>query len=78
MPGDHIQVHYEDHGSGTGEVLRYLRTYAERRVRAAALLAPMPPFLPPSAPSQHGAGLSVLDEVLGQLSTDVSRMAAGL
>src|SRR5260370_19436671 len=31
---------------GTGEVIRYLGTHGERRVRAAALLAPVPPFLP--------------------------------
>jgi non-heme chloroperoxidase len=50
-------------GSGTGEVARYLGTYGERRVRAAALLAPF-------APRADGAGLCVLDEVLGQLSAD--------
>ncbi|HEX6508258.1 MAG TPA: alpha/beta hydrolase, partial [Chloroflexota bacterium] len=30
---------------GTGEVARYLSTYGSRRVRNAALLAPVPPFL---------------------------------
>jgi pimeloyl-ACP methyl ester carboxylesterase len=30
---------------GTGEVTRYLAVYGSRRVRAAALLAPLPPFL---------------------------------
>src|SRR5260370_7329998 len=39
---------------GTGEVIRYLGTYAELRVRAAALLAPMLPFLP--WPDAHPAG----------------------
>jgi non-heme chloroperoxidase len=32
--------------AGTGEVIRYLGTFGHRRVRAAALLAPVPPFLP--------------------------------
>src|SRR5438309_1379381 len=41
--------------SGTGEVTRYLGTYGQRRVCAAALLAPMPPFLPRSAASPDGA-----------------------
>ncbi len=57
-------------GSGTGEVLRYLGTYGERRVRAAVLLAPVPPFLPGSAASPDGAGRCILDEILGQLSAD--------
>jgi non-heme chloroperoxidase len=56
-------------GSGTGEVTRYLGTYGERRVRAAALLAPLPAFQPRSA-SPDGADLFVLDEFLGQLSAD--------
>jgi len=41
--------------SGTGEVTRYLGTYGQRRVRAAALLAPLPPFLPRSAANPDGA-----------------------
>jgi non-heme chloroperoxidase len=32
--------------AGTGEVTRYLGTYGHGRVRAAALLAPLPPCLP--------------------------------
>ncbi len=56
-------------GSGTGEVTRYLGTYGGRRVRAAALVAPLPAFLPQSA-SPDGADLFVLDEFLGQLSAD--------
>ena len=48
--------------SGTGEVTRYLGTYGQRRVRAAALLAPLPPFLPRSAANPDGADRGVLDE----------------
>ena len=40
--------------SGTGEVTRYLGTYGQRRVRGAALLAPLPPFLPRSAANPEG------------------------
>jgi non-heme chloroperoxidase len=53
-----------------GEVIRYLGTYGRRRVRAAALLAPLPPILPPCDASSDGAGQGVLDELLGQLSAD--------
>jgi non-heme chloroperoxidase len=56
--------------SGTGEVTRYLGTYGQRRVRAAALLAPLSPFLPQSAANPDGADWGVLDEFLGQLAAD--------
>jgi len=57
-------------GCGAGEVLRYLGAYGRRRVRAAALLAPLPPFPPTADAGRDGAGQSVLDEFLGQLSAD--------
>ena len=56
--------------SGTGEVTRYLGTYGQRRVRGAALLAPMPPFLPRSDANPDGPDPSVLDEFLIELTTD--------
>jgi len=56
--------------SGTGEVTRYLGTYGQRRVRGAALLAPLPPFLPRSAANPDGADPSVLDEFLAELTAD--------
>ena len=56
--------------SGTGEVTRYLGTYGQRRVRAAALLAPLPPFLPPPAASPDGAGKGAPYEFLAQLADD--------
>jgi len=57
-------------GSGTGEVTRYLGTYGQRRVRAAALLAPLPPFLPRSAANPDGADRGVLDDFLVELTAD--------
>jgi non-heme chloroperoxidase len=56
--------------SGTGEVARYLGTYGQRRIRGAALLAPLPPFLPRSAANPNGVDQSVLDEFLAQLTAD--------
>ena len=65
--------------SGTGEVTRYLGTYGQRRVRGAALLAPLPPYLPQPAAaggqaspaaSSAGVGPDVLDEFGRQLAAD--------
>jgi non-heme chloroperoxidase len=56
--------------SGTGEVTRYLGTYGQRRVRAAALLAPLPPFLPRSGANPDGADRDVLDDFLAELTAD--------
>jgi non-heme chloroperoxidase len=65
--------------SGTGEVTRYLGTYGQRRVRGAALLAPLPPYLlqpaavggqTSPAASPAGVGPDVLDEFGRQLAAD--------
>ena len=56
-------------GSGTGEVTRYLGTYGQRGVRAAALLAPLPPCLPRPA-STDGAGQGILDGFCAELAAD--------
>jgi non-heme chloroperoxidase len=56
--------------AGTGEVARYLGTYGHRRVRAAALLAPLPPFLPRAAGNPDGVERGVIDEFIGQVSAD--------
>jgi non-heme chloroperoxidase len=56
--------------SGTGEVARYLGTYGQRRVRAAALLAPLPPFLSRCAANPEVADQGVLDDFLAELDAD--------
>ena len=56
--------------AGTGEVARYLGTYGQGRVRAAALLAPLPPFLPRAAGNLDGVDLAVLDELMSEFSAD--------
>jgi non-heme chloroperoxidase len=56
--------------SGTGEVVRCLGTYGQRRVRAAALVAPLPFLAPRSDASPDGADPSFLDEFGGQLTAD--------
>jgi non-heme chloroperoxidase len=59
-------------GSGTGEVTRYLGTYGQRRVRGAALLAPLLPFLPRSAANQDGADRGVLDQFLDEFLVELT------
>lgn len=56
--------------AGTGEVTRYLGAYGPARVRAAALLAPLPPFLPRAGDNPDGIDRAVLDEFLRQISAD--------
>jgi non-heme chloroperoxidase len=55
---------------GTGDVLRYLGTCGPRRVRAAALLAPVPPFLPGCGASRAGPDPDGLDAFLAGLAAD--------
>ena len=62
--------------SGTGEVTRYLGTYGQRRVRGAALLAPLPPYLPQPAAAGGQASPTAgpdgtgRDDFLRQLTAD--------
>jgi non-heme chloroperoxidase len=56
--------------AGTGEVTRYLGTYGHRRVRAAVLLAPLPPCLPRGRDNPDGVDRGVLDEFISQISAD--------
>ncbi len=56
--------------AGTGEVTRYLGTYGHQRVRAAVLLAPLPPFLPRAEDNPGGVDRSVIDEFIGQIGAD--------
>jgi non-heme chloroperoxidase len=56
--------------AGTGEVTRYLGTYGPARVRAAALLAPLPPFLPRADDNPDGIDHDVLDEFVREVIAD--------
>jgi len=56
--------------AGTGEVTRYLGTYGHRRVRAAVLLAPLPPFLPRAEDNPGGVDRGVVGEFIGQIGAD--------
>ncbi len=56
--------------SGTGEVTRYLGSYGQRRVRAAALLAPVPPGLLRPDTDPDGTDPSALEDFLAELAAD--------
>jgi non-heme chloroperoxidase len=56
--------------AGTGEVARFLGTYGQGRVRAAALLAPLPPCLPRAGDNPDGVDGRILDEFMRQLVAD--------
>jgi non-heme chloroperoxidase len=56
--------------AGTGEVTRYLGNHGDGRVRAAALLAPVPPFLPRAADNVDGIDRAVIDDFLRQVIAD--------
>jgi non-heme chloroperoxidase len=57
-------------GMGTGEVTRYLATYGSGRVRAAALIAPLPPFLLRTEDNPEGLDRSVFHEYMADVSAD--------
>jgi len=57
-------------GAGTGDVIRYLGTYESGRIRAAALLAPLPPFLPRTDDNPDGIDRAILDEFLREVIAD--------
>jgi non-heme chloroperoxidase len=55
---------------GTGEVTRYLGRYGSARVRNAALLGPIPPFLLKTGDNPEGVDQSVFDGLLAAARAD--------
>jgi non-heme chloroperoxidase len=55
---------------GTGEVTRYLGTYGSARVRKAALLGPIPPFLLQTPDNPMGVPRSVFDGLMAAIRQD--------
>ena len=56
--------------AGTGEVTRYLAARGPGRARGAALLAPLPPFLPRAAGYPDGVDRGILDEFRSEIIAD--------
>jgi pimeloyl-ACP methyl ester carboxylesterase len=55
---------------GTGEVTRYLAVHGPRRVRAAVLIAPLPPFLLKTHDAPDGIDRSVFDGLAARINAD--------
>ena len=55
---------------GSGEVIRYLAAHGSERVRAAALVAPLLPFLLKTNDSPEGIDRSVFDGIMARIAAD--------
>jgi non-heme chloroperoxidase len=55
---------------GTGEVIRYLAAHGSGRVRAAALVAPLLPFLLKTSDNPEGIDQSVFDDIRARVAAD--------
>ena len=55
---------------GTGEVIRYLAVHGSGRIRAAVLIAPLPPFLLKTSDSPDGIDGSVFDRMTARIAAD--------
>jgi non-heme chloroperoxidase len=55
---------------GTGEVARYLAAHGSGRVRAAALVAPLLPFLLKTSDSPEGIDRNVFDSITARIAAD--------
>ena len=55
---------------GAGEVIRYLAIHGSARIRAAALIAPLPPFLLKAHDSPEGIDRSVFDDIVARIAAD--------
>jgi pimeloyl-ACP methyl ester carboxylesterase len=58
------------HSMGGGEVARYLGTYGSARVRKAAIVSGIPPFLLKTADNPQGVDKEVFDQIQEGLITD--------
>jgi len=55
---------------GSGEIIRYLAAHGSERVRAAALVAPLLPFLLKTSDSPEGIDRSVFDGITARIAAD--------
>ena len=58
------------HSMGGGEVARYLGTYGSERVRRAAIIAGVPPYLLKTPDTPEGVPQEVFDEIAAALRAD--------
>jgi hypothetical protein len=55
---------------GGGEIARYLGSYGSGRVRRAAIVSGVPPYLLKTPDTPQGVGQEVFDEIAGALTAD--------
>jgi non-heme chloroperoxidase len=58
------------HSMGGGEIARYLGTYGSDRVRRAAIISGVPPYLLKTDRTPQGVPQEVFDQIAGALSAD--------
>ena len=58
------------HSMGGGEIARYLGTYGSERVRRAAIISGVPPYLLQTAQTPQGVPQAVFDEIAAALTAD--------
>jgi non-heme chloroperoxidase len=58
------------HSMGGGEIARYLGSYGAERVRRAAIVSGIPPYLLKTAETPHGVPREVFDEIAAALTAD--------
>jgi non-heme chloroperoxidase len=58
------------HSMGGGEIARYLGAYGTERVRRAAIISGIPPYLLKTDQTRHGVPKGVFDQIAGALTAD--------
>ena len=58
------------HSMGGGEIARYLGTYGTERVRRAAIISGVPPYLLKTPETPHGVPQDVFDQIEAALTAD--------
>jgi non-heme chloroperoxidase len=58
------------HSMGGGEIARYLGTYGSGRVRRAAIISGVPPYLLKTSETPQGVPQEVFDQIAGALTAD--------
>jgi non-heme chloroperoxidase len=58
------------HSMGGGEIARYLGTYGSERVRRAAIVSGIPPYLPKAPDNPDGVPQQVLEKIVAGLTAD--------
>jgi non-heme chloroperoxidase len=58
------------HSMGGGEIARYLGTYGSERVRRAAIVSGIPPYLPKAPDNPEGVPQQALEKVVAGLTAD--------